>query len=172
MTNLRLLSFAAFACALGCSAQGASPTVDAGALVDAAIASSALARSPHGYPWCGPDDEDPDGDGWGWIEAERSSCIVPGGPEDPTPRSPRGYPYCGPEDDDPDEPEGIDGDLAALRAEYGTKGNEVAIAELARRRSKAVTDERKRARRTSALAHRQRSSALSEYWSSRLTLMP
>ena len=54
------------------------------------------------------------------------------------------------EDDDPDEPEGIDGDLAALRAEYGTKGNEVAIAELARRRSKAVTDERKRARRTSA----------------------
>ena len=54
------------------------------------------------------------------------------------------------EDDDPDEPEGIDGDLAALRAEYGAKGNEVAIAELARRRSKAVTDERKRARRTSA----------------------
>jgi len=54
------------------------------------------------------------------------------------------------EDDDPDEPEGVDGDLAALRAEYGAKGNEVAIAELARRRSKAVTDERKRARRTSA----------------------
>lgn len=54
------------------------------------------------------------------------------------------------EDDDPDEPEGIDGDLAELRAEYGAEGNEVAVAELARRRSEAVTAARKMARRTSA----------------------
>ena len=107
-------------------------------------------------------DDDVDTDADGYADVSRSDRSDGPDPDDD----------WNAEDDDPDEPEGIDGDLAALRAEYGTKGNEVAIAELARRRSKAVTDERKRARRTSALAHRQRSSALSEYWSSRLTLMP
>ena len=67
------------------------------------------------------------------------------------------------EDDDPDEPEGIDGDLAELRAKYGAKGNEVAIAELARRGSEAVVDARERARRTSVFTRTRGTITLADF---------
>ena len=67
------------------------------------------------------------------------------------------------EDDDPDEPEGIDGDLAELRAKYGSKGNEVAIAELARRGSEAVVDARERARRTSVFTRTRGTITLADF---------
>ena len=67
------------------------------------------------------------------------------------------------EDDNPDEPEGIDGDLAELRAKYGAKGNEVAIAELARRGSEAVVDARERARRTSVFTRTRGTITLADF---------
>ena len=67
------------------------------------------------------------------------------------------------EDDNPDEPEGIDGDLAELRAKYGAKGNEVAIAELARRGSDAVVDARERARRTSVFTRTRGTITLADF---------
>ena len=67
------------------------------------------------------------------------------------------------EDDDPDEPEGIDGDLAELRAKYGAKGNKVAIAELARRGSEAVVDARERARRTSVFTRTRGTITLADF---------